>query len=67
MCIIQCANIIGNALSAALIRPLGQKAYSFVMLSLNILISLLYLLTKEFPEETAAAASSEEQKQSLVS
>ena len=50
MCIIQCANIIGNALSAALIKPLGQKTYSFVMLSLNILISLLYLLTKEFPE-----------------
>ena len=56
----------GNALSAALIKPLGQKTYSFVMLSLNILISLLYLLTKEFPEQPAAA-SVEEQKQSLLS
>ena len=50
ICIVECSNIIGKALSAALIKPLGQKTYSFVMLSLNILISLLYLLTKEFPE-----------------
>lgn len=50
ICIVQVSNIVGNGLSAILIKPLGQKAYSFIMLGLNILISLLYLLTQEFPK-----------------
>lgn len=52
ICINQCSNIVGNALSALLIKPLGQKAYSFVMLGLSIAVSLLFLLAKEFPKDT---------------
>jgi MFS family permease len=51
ICIIQCSNIVGNGISALLIEPLGQKAFSFVMLSINIAVSLLYLMIKEFPKE----------------
>ena len=42
-CIIQCANIVGNGLSALLIEPLGQKVYSCVMLALVIIFSLSFL------------------------
>ena len=38
MCLFQTANLLGNALSAVMIEPLGQKVYSCVMLGLGVLI-----------------------------
>ena len=51
ICIVQCSNLVGNALSAILIDPLGQKTYSFVMLGCNIFLSFFFLLAEEFPKE----------------
>jgi hypothetical protein len=53
ICIVQCANIVGNALSEVLIKPLGQREYSFVMLGANIALSLFYLFAKEFPKDSS--------------
>ena len=43
MCFNQSSNIVGNALSAVLIEPFGQKVYSLLMLALAFLLSLVFL------------------------
>ena len=48
LCINQSANITGNGLSSLLIRPLGQKVYSLLMLSLSFFSSVCFLLIKSF-------------------
>lgn len=48
MCFNQSSNILGNASSSLMIKPLGQKLYSFVMLGVGILVSLTFLLFKDF-------------------
>ena len=48
LCFNQSSNILGNACSALMIKPLGQKIYSFVMLGAGILFSLIFLFFNEF-------------------
>ena len=48
MCIVQSANILGNIISAILIEPLGQFLYAVFMNISIFVISLFFLLVKDY-------------------
>lgn len=51
LCFNQSSNIVGNASSFIMIKPLGQKVYSCVMLGVGILVSVFFLFFKEFEKD----------------